>query len=175
MASPQTGFDLVNSPSGPFERLSSQAFTSGDLAVMKRAIELAREGERFGEVPVGAVITQGSRIIAEAFNLRETLSDPTAHAERLAISMAGKSLGTWRLDGCKLYVTLEPCAMCAGSIVLARLSTVIYGVADPKAGACDSLFRLTNDRRLNHQSNVQSGLLASECAELLSDFFRTLR
>ncbi|WP_152051139.1 nucleoside deaminase [Tautonia marina] len=142
---------------------------------MRRAIELAREAERLGEVPVGAVITQGHRIVAEAFNLRETLSDPTAHAERLAISLAGKALGTWRLDHCKLYVTLEPCSMCAGSIVLARLSSVYYGVPDPKAGACDSLFRITNDRRLNHQADVRGGLLAPECANLLSQFFRTLR
>ncbi|WP_169974452.1 tRNA adenosine(34) deaminase TadA [Tautonia rosea] len=142
---------------------------------MQRALAMAREAERFGEVPVGAVITHGDRIIAEAFNLRETLSDPTAHAERLALSMAGKSLGTWRLDGCKLYVTLEPCSMCAGSIVLARISTVFYGVSDPKAGACESLFRLTTDRRLNHQTDVRPGLLAGECAELLSHFFQTLR
>jgi tRNA(adenine34) deaminase len=150
-------------------------FSSGDIAAMQRAIELAREAERLGEVPVGAVITQGPRIVAEAFNLRETLSDPTAHAERIAISIAGKSLGTWRLDDCSLYVTLEPCSMCAGSIVLARLPTVYYGVADPKAGACDSLFRITNDRRLNHQTIVYGGLLARECGELLSHFFRTLR
>ncbi|MEW4566611.1 nucleoside deaminase [Tautonia sp. JC769] len=128
-----------------------------------------------GEVPVGAVITHGHRIIAEAYNLRETLSDPTAHAERIAISIAGRSLGTWRLDDCKLYVTLEPCAMCAGSIVLARLPTVYYGVADPKAGACDSLFRITNDRRLNSRATVQGGLLADECGALLSQFFRRLR
>ena len=121
---------------------------------MGRALELAREASRLGEIPVGAVVTRGGRVIAEAFNLRETLADPTAHAERLALTLAGHRLGTWRLDDCTLYVTLEPCPMCAGAIVQARLGAVFYGAADPKAGACDSLFRLTDDRRLNHRSTV---------------------
>ncbi|RUL86139.1 tRNA adenosine(34) deaminase TadA [Tautonia sociabilis] len=142
---------------------------------MHRALDLAREAFRLGEVPVGCVITLEDRIIAEAFNQRELLSDPTAHAERLAISSAGRSLGTWRLDGCRLYVTLEPCPMCAGSIVLARIPLIVYGASDPKAGACDSLYRLTRDRRLNHQARTQGGVLSEECGELLSRFFQHRR
>jgi tRNA(adenine34) deaminase len=142
---------------------------------MRRALELALEAERLGEVPVGAVILLGDRIVSEAFNLRETLADPTAHAELLAISMAGRALGSWRLDGCRLYVTLEPCPMCAGAIIQARIPRVFYGASDPKAGACDSLFRLTTDRRLNHRAVVEGGLLALECGALLSRFFQGRR
>ncbi|WP_145279038.1 tRNA adenosine(34) deaminase TadA [Tautonia plasticadhaerens] len=142
---------------------------------MRRALELAREAERLGEVPVGAVIVRGDRIVSEAFNLRETLADPTAHAELLAIAMAGRSLGSWRLDGCRLYVTLEPCPMCAGAIVQARIPEVFYGAADPKSGACHSLFRLLNDRRLNHRAVVRGGLLAAESGALLTRFFRARR
>ena len=150
-------------------------FSPVDVDAMHRALELAHEAARLGEVPVGAVILRNDQVLAEAFNLRETLADATAHAERLAISLAGKSVGSWRLDDCRLYVTLEPCPMCAGAIVLARIPKVFYGVTDPKSGACDSLYRLTHDRRLNHQSIVRGGLLAHECSTLLSEFFQSIR
>ena len=148
---------------------------SEDEAMMRRALELAREAGALGEVPVGAVVARAGTIIAEAYNLRETASDPTAHAERLALERAGRATGHWRLDGCVLYVTLEPCAMCAGAIVLARLDRVVFGATDPKAGACRSLYRITNDRRLNHRVATEGGLLAAESGELLSLFFRARR
>lgn len=146
-----------------------------DLTAMRRALELAREALALGEVPVGAVVVCRGRIVAQSFNLRETLHDPTAHAERLALTLAGRSLGTWRLDGCTLYVTLEPCPMCAGAIVQARLPRVIYAARDPKAGACDSLYRITADPRLNHRARVEGGLLADESRILLTEFFQSKR
>ena len=112
---------------------------------MARALELAREAQNLGEVPVGAVVVRAGRILAQAFNLRETLHDPTAHAERLALTWAGQAIGSWRLDECVLYVTLEPCAMCAGAIVHSRIARLVYGATDPKAGACESLYRLVSD------------------------------
>jgi tRNA(adenine34) deaminase len=146
-----------------------------DQAMMGRALELAREAIDLGEVPVGAVIVRDGKVLSQAFNLRETLHDPTAHAERLAISLAGRALGTWRLDGCTLYVTLEPCPMCAGAIVQSRLERVVYGAADPKAGACSSLYRLVSDRRLNHRAEVTGGVLERECGEILSLFSQDRR
>jgi tRNA(adenine34) deaminase len=142
---------------------------------MAVALEQARKAYALGEVPVGAVVVQDGRIIASAFNLRETRRDPTAHAERLALTLAGEALGTWRLEGCTLYVTLEPCPMCAGAIVQARIARVVYAAADPKAGACDSLYRLVNDPRLNHRAIITRGVLAEPCSELLSQFFRERR
>ena len=153
----------------------SETFSSDDHDAMRRALALAEDAAKIGEVPVGAVIVHGGRVLAEAFNLRETLADPTAHAERLAITLAGHRLGRWRLDDCTLYVTLEPCPMCAGAILQSRIPRVIYGVPDPKAGACDSLFRLTSDRRLNHRAAVRGGLLADDCAAVLTRFFRARR
>lgn len=146
-----------------------------DDALMRLALTLAREGQALGEVPVGAVVARDGRVIARAFNLRETNHDPTAHAERLALTMAGRILGTWRLDRCTLYVTLEPCPMCAGAIVQGRIARVVYGAADPKAGACQSLYRIASDPRLNHRAEVQGGVLAEECSLLLSEFFRSRR
>jgi tRNA(adenine34) deaminase len=146
-----------------------------DVEAMRRALVLAREAMALGEVPVGAVVVRDERIIAEAFNLRETLHDPTAHAERLALTLAGRAVGSWRLERCTLYVTLEPCPMCAGAIVQGRIPRVVYGAADPKAGACHSLFRITADPRLNHRAEVQGGLLAEECGALLSQFFQDRR
>jgi tRNA(adenine34) deaminase len=146
-----------------------------DRAMMRRALDLAREASSLGEVPIGAVVVLGGRVLSQAFNLRETLHDPTAHAERLAITLAGRALGTWRLDGCALYVTLEPCPMCAGAIVLSRIARVVYGAADPTAGACASLYRLVSDRRLNHRALVTAGVLAEECGEILSLFFQDRR
>jgi len=146
-----------------------------DVGMMRQALHLAREALALGEVPVGAVVARQGRIIAQAFNLRETLQDPTAHAERLALTLAGRSLGQWRLDECSLYVTLEPCPMCAGAIVQSRLGRVVYGADDPKAGACRSLYRLVDDPRLNHRAMLTGGLLREECSELLAQFFRSRR
>jgi tRNA(adenine34) deaminase len=146
-----------------------------DREMMRQAVALAREAMALGEVPVGAVVVQDRRIIAQGYNLRETLNDPTAHAERIALSLAGRSLGSWRLDGCTLYVTLEPCPMCAGAIVQGRVARVVYGAVDPKAGACDSLYRLVADPRLNHRALVTAGVLAEECGALLSQFFQERR
>jgi tRNA(adenine34) deaminase len=146
-----------------------------DSGMMRQALELAREALSFGEVPVGSVVACRGRIIAQAFNLRETLNDPTAHAERLALTLAGRSLGSWRLDDCTLYVTLEPCPMCAGAIVQSRVKRVVYGADDPKAGACRSLYRLADDPRLNHRAEIRAGLLGAECRDLLAEFFRGRR
>lgn len=128
------------------------------------------------EVPVGAVIVSTSMgVIGKAHNQREQLHDPTAHAEMLAITQAAQALGSWRLNDCLLYVTLEPCPMCAGAIVQARIPVVIYGAADPKAGACHTLYQITTDARLNHRCQVLSGVLADRCAAILSEFFAKKR
>jgi tRNA(adenine34) deaminase len=146
-----------------------------DVGMMRQALVLAREAFDLGEIPVGSVVTHRGRIIAQAFNLKETLNDPTAHAERLALTLAGRSLGSWRLDDCTLYVTLEPCPMCAGAIVQSRLGRLVYGADDPKAGACRSLYRIVDDPRLNHRASITAGLLKEECRELLAQFFRGRR
>jgi tRNA(adenine34) deaminase len=146
-----------------------------DEEMMRHALTLAEEARRCGEVPVGALVVRAGRVVSQAFNLRETLRDPTAHAERLALSWAGRTLGSWRLDDCVLYVTLEPCAMCAGAIVLARIARLVYGAADPKAGAVASLHGLVTDPRLNHRVQVSSGVLAAECGEILTEFFQERR
>ena len=128
------------------------------------------------EVPIGCVIVSLERgVIARAHNQREMLKDPTAHAEMIAITQAAASLASWRLENCVLYVTLEPCPMCAGAIVLARLPMVVYGAADPKAGACDTLYQITNDPRLNHRAQVVGGVLAERCGAILSEFFAAKR
>ncbi|MBN1394615.1 MAG: nucleoside deaminase [Pirellulales bacterium] len=142
---------------------------------MRIALEEAELALQEEEVPVGAVIVHDRRLIARAHNQRERLRDPTAHAEMIAITQAAGSLGSWRLDGCTLYVTLEPCPMCAGAIVQARLATLVYGASDPKAGAVDSLFRLLDDPRLNHRVETISGVLAAGCGEILSRFFQQQR
>lgn len=146
-----------------------------DLAMMRRAIALADQAAALGEVPVGAVVYRGETILAEAFNNREATGDPTGHAELLAISKAGKKLGEWRLTDCSLAVTLEPCAMCAGALVNARLGKLIYGTTDPKAGACHTLFRIPTDRRLNHEVKIVGGVLMEECKAQLQAFFRNRR
>lgn len=142
---------------------------------MQRALEQARQAMAQDEVPVGAVIVHDGRIIAAAHNSREALHDPTAHAEMIAITQAASELGDWRLEGCTLYVTLEPCAMCAGAILQARVPLVVYGAADPKAGAVQTLYQLLSDRRLNHQAEVIGGMLAEQCGEILTQFFRQQR
>jgi tRNA(adenine34) deaminase len=143
---------------------------------MEMALEEAARAAAEDEVPVGAVIVSLQRgVIARAHNQRELLRDPTAHAEMIAITQAAQALGSWRLDDCCLYVTLEPCPMCAGAVVQARLPWLVYGCADPKAGACESLYRLVSDPRLNHRAQVVGGVLAERCAAVLADFFAAKR
>ncbi|MDO4629036.1 MAG: tRNA adenosine(34) deaminase TadA [Planctomycetia bacterium] len=142
---------------------------------MREAIQEACYAEREDEVPIGAIIVYRGEIIARAHNQREQLKDPTAHAEMVAITQAAASMKSWRLEECTLYVTLEPCPMCAGAIVQARVPRVIYGAADPKAGAVDTLYNLLNDSRLNHVCETRGGILAEECASMLSEFFRQKR
>jgi tRNA(adenine34) deaminase len=142
---------------------------------MRLALEEARRAFDEAEVPVGAIIVHDQRVIASAHNQREALNDPTAHAEMLAITQAAEALGAWRLLDCTLYVTLEPCPMCAGAIVQARIPTVVYGTTDPKAGACHTLYQITEDPRLNHRSSVLGGVLADECRAILQEFFAERR
>jgi tRNA(adenine34) deaminase len=142
---------------------------------MRLALEEARAALGEDEVPIGAVIVRGEQVIASAHNQREQLRDPTAHAEMIAITQAAQSLGSWRLEGCTLYVTLEPCPMCAGAILQARVPEVVYGAADPKAGAVQSLYQLLADRRLNHTCRVVGGVLAEPCGLILSQFFQEQR
>lgn len=142
---------------------------------MSRAFEQAQAAREIDEVPVGAVIQRGGRIIGAAHNMTRQLKDPTAHAEMIAITQAAEAIGDWRLNDCTMYVTLEPCPMCAGAIVNSRLGTVVYGATDPKAGAVESLFRLLQDDRLNHRSEVVSGVMGPKCGQILTDFFREKR
>jgi tRNA(adenine34) deaminase len=143
---------------------------------MEMALEEADLAAAEDEVPVGAVIVSFQKgVIARAHNQRERLLDPTAHAEMIAITQAAQALQSWRLEDCALYVTLEPCPMCAGAIVQARLPLVVYGCTDPKAGACDTLYRICSDPRLNHRAQVIGGVLADRCAAVLSTFFQARR
>jgi tRNA(adenine34) deaminase len=146
------------------------------LTHMEMALEEAAIAGDEDEVPIGAVIVSlREGVIARAHNQREQLQDPTAHAEMIAITQAAQALRSWRLEHCVLYVTLEPCPMCAGAIVLARLPLLVYGAADPKAGACDTLYRIPCDPRLNHRSQVVPGVLHEQCAAVLSSFFAQKR
>jgi tRNA(adenine34) deaminase len=149
--------------------------TSVHSHFMKLALDEAERAFREEEVPVGAVIVHGDRVVARAHNQREQLRDPTAHAEMIAITQAAEALGSWRLDECTLYVTLEPCPMCAGAILQARIPSVVYGAADPKAGAVHTLYRMLEDTRLNHRATAVSGVLADECGQILSRFFQRQR
>jgi tRNA(adenine34) deaminase len=142
---------------------------------MRLALEEAQVAAVEDEVPVGAVIVAGGRVVASGHNQREQLNDPTAHAEMIALTQAAANLGSWRLEGCTLYVTLEPCPMCAGAILQARVPFVVWGAADPKAGAVASLYRLFDDARLNHRVEHTGGVLAADCGRILSDFFRGKR
>jgi len=143
---------------------------------MARAMELAQSAALADEVPVGALILNAKRqVIAAAHNQREQLHDPTAHAEMIAITQAADAMGDWRLEGCTMYVTLEPCPMCAGAILQSRLPRVVYGADDPKAGAVNSLFNLLTDSRLNHTCSVTSGVLADRCGAALTEFFANKR
>ena len=138
---------------------------------MQMALDEAEQAFREEEVPIGAVIVREHRILAAAHNQREQLHDPTAHAEMIAITQAAEALQSWRLEGCTLYATLEPCPMCAGAIVQARIPLVVYGASDPKAGAVRSLFRLLDDPRLNHRAEIISDVLAEPCGAILTRFF----
>ncbi len=142
-----------------------------DEALMKIALEEARRALAEGELPVGAVVARNGEIVATGRNRRESAADPTAHAEIEAIRAAARALGGWRLTGCTLYVTLEPCAMCAGAIVAARLERVVFGAADPAAGCCGSVYRITEDPAFTHFARADGGVLAESCQALLSDFF----
>lgn len=146
-----------------------------DIQWMRKALELARKAALADEVPVGVIIVSDGEIVAESFNLRESSASATAHAEVLAIDLACKKLGRWRLSGCTMYVTLEPCVMCAGALVQARVDRVVYGAVDPKGGAVQSLYQVLSDERLNHQPEVVGGVLADECGSLLKEFFRGKR
>ncbi len=142
---------------------------------MQAALGEAQRAYDEGEVPVGCIIVHDGLIIGKAHNQRETLQDPTAHAEVLAITQAANHLGSWRLEGARLYVTLEPCPMCAGAIILARLEAVYFGATDPKAGCCGTLMNLLGDSRFNHMPELHAGLLADECGAILTSFFREIR
>ena len=152
----------------PLEQFSHDYF-------MRLAFREAEQAFAEDEVPVGAIVVHGEDVIGSAHNQREQLHDPTAHAEMIAITQAAEALGSWRLDDCLLYVTLEPCPMCAGAIVQARIPWVVYGTTDPKAGAVDTLYQLIRDPRLNHRCQTVGGIMERECGEILSRFFQMKR
>ncbi|QHI73924.1 tRNA-specific adenosine deaminase [Aminipila terrae] len=139
------------------------------------ALAEAKKAYSCGEIPIGAVIEKDGKIVGRGYNLTETLKDPTAHAELIAIREAAKTLGGWRLLQCNLYVTCEPCAMCAGAIVWSRMKKVFIGTMDPKGGACGSVFNILQEEKLNHYVEIETGLMETECSDLLKDFFRDLR
>ena len=144
-------------------------------AFMAEALKEAALAAEMGEVPIGAIIVRGDEIIAAAHNLVETSKDPTAHAEMLAIRQAEARLGGWRLTGCHMYVTVEPCSMCAGAIVWARIEKLFIGTDDPKGGACGSIFNIPQEKKLNHYTEIETGLLREECSEIMKTFFKKLR
>lgn len=144
-------------------------------AFMAEALKEAALAAEMGEVPIGAVIVRGDEIIAAAHNLVETSKDPTAYAEMLAIRQAAARLGGWRLTGCHMYVTVEPCSMCAGAIVWARIEKLFIGTDDPKGGACGSIFNIPQEKKLNHYTEIETGLLREECSEIMKTFFKKLR
>lgn len=146
-----------------------------DIGYMRQALALASRAAALGEVPVGAVVVCEGQVISEAYNERERLPSALAHAELTALARACEKLGRWRLSGCTLYVTLEPCVMCAGALVQARVDRVVYGARDPKAGAVESLYQVLSDARLNHRPAVVGGVLSDECGTVLSAFFRERR
>lgn len=142
---------------------------------MKEALAEAKKAAAAGEVPVGAVIVKDGEIIGRGHNETETARDPTAHAEMIAIRQAAKNLGGWRLTGCTMYVTTEPCSMCAGAIVWSRISRLFIGTMDPKSGACGSIFNIPQESRLNHFVEIETGLMQEECSSLMKNFFKELR
>jgi tRNA(adenine34) deaminase len=145
------------------------------LEMMQQSLRLAHKAAEAGEVPVGAVVFRGENILGQAFNRREVDADPTAHAEILAMREAARRVGNWRLDGCSLAVTLEPCPMCAGAMVNARIEHVIYGCKDPNMGCVDSLHRLCDEPRFNHRMKITAGVLERECGQILKTFFAARR
>lgn len=149
--------------------------TDKDLVYMQLALDTARLAPPLGEVPIAAVIVKDGKVLAQVHNFREVWQDPTAHAEVVAIRKVAARLGTWRLTGTTMYVTVEPCSMCAGAIIQSRISRLVFGAKDPKAGACGSVFNLPNERRLNHRVVVCGGVLERESQELMQSFFRNLR
>jgi tRNA(adenine34) deaminase len=149
--------------------------TDSDLAFMRLALEQARKASALGEVPIGAVLVRDNQVLAQAHNFREAWQDPTAHAEVVAIREAAAQSGSWRLTDTTLYVTLEPCAMCIGAIILARIPRLVFGALDPKAGACGSILNVPAERRLNHRVEIIGGVLEQESQELLQTFFKNLR
>ena len=146
-----------------------------DEYYMRLALARARRAEELDEVPVGAVVVRDGRVIASGYNLRESRQDATLHAEMIAIRRACRKLGSFRLEDCTLYVTLEPCPMCAGAVVNARIPRLVYGASDPKAGCCETLYTLCTDPRFNHRAEVRGGVLAEECGEILRSYFRKKR
>ncbi len=161
------GYFLINDKKGCDDVMDEQ--------FMRLAIEEAKKAERLNEVPIGAVITHHHDVIATGYNIRETSQETLSHAELIAIREANKKVGSWRLEDCTLYVTLEPCPMCAGAIVQSRMRRVVFGTFDPKAGCAGTLMNLLTEERFNHQVDVTSGILQDECASLLTNFFRQLR
>lgn len=154
---------------------ASAAAEVSDEAFMREALRLAQAAAKRGDVPVGALVVREGRIVGRGFNTRERESDPTGHAEIVALREACREAGRWRVDGATLYVTLEPCPMCAGALVNARVARLVYGADDPKAGAVRSLYEICDDERLNHRMQVQRGVLAEPCAEILREFFQAAR
>ena len=146
-----------------------------DIKYMQMALAEARKAYQRAEVPIGAVVVCNDQVVGRGFNLREQTQDPTSHAEMIALREAAKNEASWRLEDCQLYVTLEPCPMCAGAILQSRIKRLVYGASDPKAGAVRSLYQLLDDHRFNHQVEVEAGVLEKESAQLLKDFFRELR
>ncbi|MFP4021829.1 MAG: tRNA adenosine(34) deaminase TadA [Halanaerobium sp.] len=146
-----------------------------DIKYMKMALAEARKAYQRAEVPIGAVVVCNDQVVGRGFNLREQTQDPTSHAEMIALREAAANEASWRLEDCQLYVTLEPCPMCAGAILQSRIKRLVYGASDPKAGAVRSLYQLLDDDRFNHQVEVESGVMEKESAQLLKDFFRELR
>lgn len=142
---------------------------------MKMALNEAQKALAMGEVPVGAIVARDGVVVGRGHNLTESAKDPTAHAEIIALREAAKTLGGWRLPGCTMYVTTEPCSMCAGAIVLSRMPRLFIGTMDKKAGACGSVYNIVSDSRLNHRVNTETGLLAEECGQLMKEFFKILR
>ena len=156
---------------------SKDSVLAGDLdeRFMRMAIDAAGIAGENGDVPIGTVIVYQNNIIAKAYNQREQLQDPTAHAEIIALTQAAAALQNWHLNGCTMYVTLEPCPMCAGALVLSRMDRLVYGCDDPKTGACKSLYNIVQDERLNHRLEITSGVLAEECGAQLQNFFEKRR
>ncbi len=155
--------------------IDAQALVNWDQVFMRRAFTLAQQAGEQDEVPVGAVVVRANRVIGAGWNQRESLKDPTAHAEMIAITQAAATIEDWRLEHCTLYVTLEPCPMCAGAILQSRIERVVYGARDPKGGAVHSLFQMLDDPRLNHRAQVTEGVMADCCGAILSEFFRGKR